>query len=127
MAHPKLMGQRHTTLAPRDANHVATMRVIAGEKLFPSQKIKLSDDKPNHVETAYDQDAVGIVDPFLSGAVEKGTMFLMFLFPDSIQNLRHDWDHPKIPHPGVKVVEKIVEKVVEVEVPYEDDGCRGCY
>jgi hypothetical protein len=39
-------------------------------------------------------DAVGIVDPFLRTRVEKGASFWMFLKPNTITSLRHDWTHP---------------------------------
>lgn len=77
----------------RDAIHLATYVVAAGEKLFPGQHIGVMDgDKLQAFSTA--EKLIGIVDPFLAGPVFPGQMFWLVLYPRTITSLRHVWSHP---------------------------------
>ena len=76
----------------RDAIHIAVAPVVAGEIMAPGTRIGLVGGSSETV--GIDADHIGIVDPFLSGAVFKGDRFWMFLFPNTITSLRHDWTHP---------------------------------
>lgn len=76
----------------RDAIHIAVAPVVAAEQLAPGQRVALSDDGANKVIAS--QAAIGIVDPFLSGIVFPGQRFFMFLLPNTITSLRHNWTHP---------------------------------
>ena len=92
MEAPKL-GELVTGPAGRDAVHVAVMSVEAGERLAPRTPVLVGvqDGK------AYEWDwvgSVGIVDPFLGNAVEKGQRFWLCLWPGTITSLRHVWSHP---------------------------------
>ncbi len=40
---------------------------------------------------------LGIVDPFLELPVQRGQKFWIFLLPNTITSLRHDWTHPQLP------------------------------
>ena len=75
--------------ARRDAVHFALAPVIADVILGPGQHIGIIDgdrvgpcDKP-----------LGIVDPFLTKSVRPGEKFWMFLYPNTITSLRHEWSH----------------------------------
>lgn len=75
----------------RDAIHVAVAPVEAGEDLPPGQRVAL------HSGKAYAdvwEKCIGIVDPFLKELVQKGERFWLFLYPGSIESLRHVWTHP---------------------------------
>ena len=74
----------------RDAIHLATYAVEAGEKLFPGQHIGIEGGKA----TAKTTKLLGIVDPFLPAGVNPGQMFWLVLYPRTITSLRHVWDHP---------------------------------
>jgi hypothetical protein len=88
---PKL-GNLITDDQPRDAVHIAIAPVVASDLLYPGERIGFVGDaytvgsKPSAV--------VGIVDPFLENPVKKGDKFYMFLLPNTITSLRHDWTHP---------------------------------
>lgn len=76
----------------RDAVHVAVAPVVAGEKLWPSQKIEI--DGGTKCTAMGSEHPIGIVDPFLSHQVNVGDRFWMWLKPGTITSLRHEWEHP---------------------------------
>ncbi len=81
----------------RDAIHVAVAPVICGAgELRPGMHVGFCEAGDHERVTAhpYDGVMVGIVDPFLTVAVQKGERFWLFLYPGSITSLRHDWTHP---------------------------------
>lgn len=93
MSHPKL-GTLPEGKQRRDAIHIAVAPVLAGQVLKPGQPIRLQRDR-NRTAIAKD-DPIGIVDPFLKEDVQPGQQFWMVLFPDTVQGLRHDWQHPSM-------------------------------
>ena len=78
------------TSGERDAIHVAILPAIAHKDLVRAERVGYSDGYTTS------QNAVGISDPYL-GDIEKGQMFYIFLFPNTITSLRHNWSHPDIP------------------------------
>lgn len=77
----------------RDAIHIATAAVFALEDLNPGDHVGFTtkdNDKMGRSEIA----PLGIVDPFLPKPVKKGERFWVFLYPGTIQSLRHNWTHP---------------------------------
>ena len=87
------LGELITGTCFRDAIHIAVAPVIANEELQPGQHIGFT---PNTTEvvTASANNLIGIVDPFLHEPVKEGQRFWMLLYPNTIQNLRHEWSHP---------------------------------
>lgn len=81
--------------AGRDAIHLAVEPVSAGERMFPGQHVSLA----NGIAKASGK-LVGIVDPFLPGAVHEGQMFWLVVYPRQITSLRHVWEHPNFPASG---------------------------
>ena len=92
------IGQFVRGSAERDAIHIAIAPVVAGEDLSIGQHVgfladgTVGKDSPN---------LIGIVDPFLGYEyssipmrVRKGDRFYLFLYPNSVINLRHHWRHP---------------------------------
>ncbi len=75
----------------RDAIHIAVAPVIAGEQLSPGQPIGFVG---NAYTVGADAKIIGIVDPFLKGNVVKGDRFYIFLMPNTITSLKHNWTHP---------------------------------
>ncbi len=78
--------------AERDAIHLAVEPVIAGMKLLPGDRIKL--DADGRAIRAYQNDAIGVVDPFLEDFVQEGQRFWLVVLPRTITSLRHVWEHP---------------------------------
>lgn len=81
----------------RDAIHIATLPVTADESLEPGQPVNFTrNDNNNFVGAVSREDCVGIVDPFLDGTVLKGERFWLFLLPNTVTSLKHQWTHPGI-------------------------------
>lgn len=77
---------------PRDAIHIAVYSVRAGEKLWAGDRIGIKNGK------AFKRDVkpIGIVDPYLIIPAQEGDWFYLFLFPNTITSLRHNWSHPDL-------------------------------
>ena len=86
------LGELPPVDAEKDAVHVAVAPVIAGEKLYPGQHIILVGGKAKATQTG-----IGIVDPYLTTPVNEDQPFWLFLYPNTITSLRHDWSHPAFP------------------------------
>mgnify|MGYP000706412672 CR=1 FL=1 len=93
MAHDVKLGALIEGEQQRDAIHIAVAPVIAAERLFAGQAIGLVSNDMRTVSSKTEQ-PIGIVDPFLRGPVQQGQQFWMFLYPQTITSLRHDWTHP---------------------------------
>ena len=77
----------------RDAVHIAVVPAIAEKQLTPGQHVGLT--RHDNVETVGPCDQpIGIVDPYLTAAVEPGQRFWLCLYPGTITSLRHVWTHP---------------------------------
>lgn len=77
----------------RDAVHIAVAAVTAATRLSPGQHIGLV--RADSMElVGPSEHNIGIVDPYLIGDIEEGQRFWMFLYPDTISDLRHIWSHP---------------------------------
>ncbi len=91
----KMIGKLLDATAQRDAIHIAVAPVIATHALKPGQSIMLAKNDPTRATSIdFDKQSIGIVDPFLLRDVIAGERFFMFLVPNTITSLRHDWTHP---------------------------------
>jgi len=77
----------------RDAIHIAVAPLTAVERLAPGQHVGLVRDDDSELVGPCER-AIGVVDPFLTAAVEPGQRFWLFLYPGTITGLRHVWTHP---------------------------------
>lgn len=79
----------------RDAIHMAIAPVECGDdELFPGQHIGIV---PGRNKVSANLIPQGVVDPFLKGRVVKGQHFYMFLYPQTVTGMRHEWQHPAFP------------------------------
>lgn len=82
-------------LQHRDAIHIACAPVFAGETLYPGQTVALVSKAMPHKVVGSKLNTIGIVDPFLKEPVYQDQRFWVFLFPNTITALRHEWEHPE--------------------------------
>jgi hypothetical protein len=75
----------------RDAIHIAVAPVVAGVSMHPGQAACLRDGEAWPVERG---EGIGIVDPYLPEAVPTGGRCFLFLYPNTITDLKHTWTHP---------------------------------
>lgn len=80
----------------RDAVHIAIIPVVAGEQLQPGQKVAMVDGKA--MKSGHD--VVGVVSPYLFRPAEPGERVWLFLWPQTITNMRHRWASPAFPEQG---------------------------
>ena len=118
-----------TQVGKRDAIHIPVLAAKAGNTLFANQAVIYQDG------TAYSPDntdatPIGIVDPFLTEMVPQGKMFWVFLYPGTVTDLTHAWEHPAIPEIGgseaktndrIKEAEEYIKAWADTEgLNYED-------
>lgn len=129
-AHDPKLGQIITGEAHRDAIHVAVLPIEAGDDLAPGQRFGILEGKavPYLIEDL-SVPAVGVVDPYLIGQVNRGQRFYGFLFPNTVTGMRHAWTHPGIPDEQVEIpkpspakLDKVVERLREMS-GQEDPFC----
>lgn len=76
----------------RDAIHIAVAPVTCGAvPLTAGMRIGFLADGTVGRKA---KDLIGIVDPFLSESAYPGDQFFMFLMPNTITSLKHNWTHP---------------------------------
>jgi len=80
------LGKIITTEQHRDAIHVAVCPITAKQTLYPGQRVDQHGD-PNGKH-------VGIIDPYLTGPIYAEQRCWLFLFPNTVTSLRHEWTHP---------------------------------
>jgi len=86
------IGQIITTDQQRDAIHIAVAPIEAGEPLNPGEHIGVNAGK-----AFADGKLIGIVDPFLTSKVKRGQKFWLFIYPNTVTSLRHQWVHHEFP------------------------------
>lgn len=92
------IGKIITGSPQKDAIHCAVAPMRAGEILMPGQHVALVSGWA-YGANAKSQPAIGVVDPFLTGTVHREQRFWLFLYPQTITSLRHEWTHPDFVEP----------------------------
>lgn len=93
MTEPLKLGQIINDYQKRDAIHIAVAPVVAVEELAPGQHVGFVLNN-NAESVGKTRNPIGVVDPFLRHKVRPGERFWMFLYPNTITSLRHEWAHP---------------------------------
>lgn len=109
-----LIGKRPTGKEGRDAVHFAVIPMIAGAFLRKCDRVKFAEGSKEICVQEWDGDekgqVVGVVDPFIEfGYVPKGERFWLFLMPQTITSLRHEWTHPLFQDSGSTVASEHME------------------
>lgn len=119
---PKV-GQLIETEEYRDAIHVAIAPMVANTALFPGQQVGIT---PQGKASGSVEPKTGIVDPFLEHRVLAGQRFWLFLFPNTVTSLRHEWTHPAFdgapampPPPGQDIKDRLKEIAAECDIGYD--------
>jgi hypothetical protein len=115
----ELIGKLVAEEAQRDAIHIAVLPVIANEYLTPGTRVGIMQGTVNRVSADATKIAegrtIGIVDPFLRTAPIDGERVWLFLDPNTITSLRHNWTHPLIGEEvpaGADISKAYAEKVL---------------
>lgn len=96
--------------ACRDAVHVAVLPIVAAVRLAVGASVQIIDGRAHLApKTSSQNPAVGIVDPFLDRAVYPGDKFWLYLYPNTVSDMTHQWSHP--------VIDKALEAVKSIELP----------
>lgn len=77
----------------KDAIHIAVCPVVAGKKLKPGEHVGLESIN-NQLIANSTSEKIGIIDPFLKKSVNVNEQCWLFLYPQTITSLRHEWTHP---------------------------------
>jgi hypothetical protein len=80
-----ITGEQH-----RDAIHIAVAPVVTAESLQPGQHVGLDANGQADSEAKH----IGVIDPFLKSTARRGSTVWLFLYPNTITSLRHEWAHP---------------------------------
>lgn len=105
----------------RDAVHFAIAPVQAVGKLYPGMDIGLIGDS-THAGVC--NRLIGIVDPFLKAIVMPGEWFYMFLYPQTIIGMRHEWQHPSFPDNPPKPIGETLAAAIANEPKELEDCCE---
>lgn len=84
-----VVGKLLTGTEKKDAIHFALMPMVATCRLNAGEHVSANGDE--------NKPYVGIVDPFLKEFVEQGERFWLFLYPNTVIGMRHEWQHPAFP------------------------------
>ena len=142
-----MTGQQESTLGTipgdgekRDAIHVAILpAIISGTYPWPGDPVDIIVRENKYFAIQTNGKGVGVVDPFLNhDDIKLPTRVWILLHPNTITDMRHHWDHPRIPEinpdaklPAVnsagkkKEIDFMNHFAAEVGITYEDALAAG--
>jgi hypothetical protein len=112
----------HTGL--RDAIHVAVISVTAWGSLNRGDRVKWHRKGVSVRVCHSDEDAIGIVNPFLNRA--EGTVWIM-LYPNTVTGMKHHWSHPDFDQIEIdlELAERTIERMAETLGMSSYDDCSA--
>ncbi len=117
----KLIGTILGDDVKKDAIHIAVLPVVAQERLKPGARVGFVDGT-NHVGSTLESDVFGIIDPFLQRDVRAGEKCFVFLLPNTVTGMRHEWEHPLVKDPEPKRVDsELKAKYIKVLKDFADE------
>lgn len=87
----------------RDAVHFAILPVIIDDEYaYAGNNVEFTVGSTEKVRTCHrhGNPGLGIIDPFLQESLRMGDRCWLFLHPNSVQGMRHEWFHPDIDDPA---------------------------
>lgn len=115
---PKV-GSLITGEAKRDAFHVAVAPVTANERLAPGQDVGFAKED-NRELVGPSNKPLGIVDPLLRNIVQPGEKFYLWIYPNTVTSLRHEWTHPSFDNKTTKdkSIKWLQNHAEEIDITY---------
>ena len=114
-----VLGKKPSELGLKDAIHTAIVSVRAASVIAPGQRCGLNE----HREAKPDVKGPGVADPFRKSNITRGQSFWLLLDQDSVPNVQHVWEHPKVdftpPEREVELNCTIEELAKELGVTYQ--------
>lgn len=107
-------------VSKKDAIHIAVLLVKAHRAYKSGETVRIIRDGEGYI-TSDDETIpnLGVVDPFLVGGVKAGSCFYVFIYPNSVMNMAHTWDHPQLMDIQAAKA-RFEEHAKNLEVSYED-------
>lgn len=114
------IGLIHTTVLVKDAIHIAIAQVSAGEELKAGDRVGFKDKEGIVFK---DATHIGLVDPFIQTSIKKDNLFYLFLYPNSVTSLTHQWEHPSFDRSPEKIAaaDKWLKKHTQAYFSSEED------
>ena len=123
------IGQKLTGNENRDAIHFALACVKAANDVVPGEHVKYNkeDNTISSCALITMDNPTGIVDPFLKEIVRKDEYCWLFLYPQTITSLRHQWSHPSFPTEENRITNEEIKNLSEQWLRMYINGYSGNY
>jgi hypothetical protein len=94
------LGKKNPPRMERDAIHIAVVQMVCGEDYMSAGDHVFI--MPGTTDTIMSKDKcygdhgqIGVIDPFITEfGMKKGDRVWVFLYPNTVTGLRHEWSHP---------------------------------
>jgi hypothetical protein len=116
MSTDSLLGKNPAHEGQKDAIHVPIMACRVAEKVYPGQEVEFTEARTIRPSRG---ESIGVVDPFMEGAIHIDQLVYVLIQPGKVNKLRHEWDLEDAP--------VFPEDDKDDDNEDYDDECRGCY